>query len=146
MHQTPGADGPDAAHDAGGGEPPRTRSDAAPPRGAAPPVEIDVARTGGFAGLTRHWTVQPPEAEASHWITLVERCPWGDVTTSSADQAAGRRAIADGFVWRIRVSWSESRTREAELPEDALTEAWRDLVDAVRAWSRAQRDERPRPE
>lgn len=145
MDQTPGADGRDAARHAGRGEPPRKHSDAAA-REAAPPVEIDVARTGGFAGMTRRWTVQPPEDEASHWLTLIDRCPWDDATAAGDDPAAGRRVIADGFVWWIRVSWSESRTREAELPEDALTGAWRDLVDAVRAWSRAQRDAPPRPE
>lgn len=116
------------------------------PRGdpAAPPreVEVDVARTGGFAGMTRRWSAQPAGDEASDWITLLDRCPWDE--TAPAEPAARAPArpgpVADGFVWWISATWSETpaqvaERREAELREDEVTGAWRDLVEAVRAWN-----------
>lgn len=136
----------------------------APPE-PPPAVEVDVARTGGIAGITRRWTAQPPEDEASEWISLIDRCPWdeaaapaagaadiagerraGSGVDASTRAASGRHAVAaplgpanptpDGFVWFIRATWSGTDPREAELPDDAVVGAWRDLVDAVREWSR----------
>ena len=55
-------------------------------------------------------------------------------------------ADADGFVWIIRATCSGADPREAELPDDAVVGAWRELVDAVRDWSRrsgSQGPERP---
>ena len=106
---------------------------------AGPPVEVDVARTGGFAGITRRWTAQPPEDEASEWISLIDRCPWDETPAPQPAPPSSRphAPVADGFVWWIRASWSGAHTREAELPDDAVTGAWRELVDAVREWSRS---------
>lgn len=126
-----------------------------------PAVEVDVARTGGIAGITRRWSAQPPEDEASDWISLIDRCPWNEAgtvgepleTDRDADSTdAGRRGAdarpaparpagaagptPDGFVWFIRAAWSGTDPREAELPDDAVVGAWRELVDAVRDWSR----------
>ena len=135
-------------------EQPSRADESAPskPEESAPPIEVDVARTGGFAGITRRWTAQPPEDEASEWISLIDRCPWDDAPAPDDDRkamrgavprAAPRQPIADGFVWWIRASWSGepagSHTREAELPDDAVTGAWRELIDAVRDWNRATR-------
>lgn len=98
------------------------------PTAAQSAVEVDVARTGGVAGMTRRWSAQPPEAEASEWISLIDRCPWDD---------AGRDdAVADGFVWFIRATWSGTDAREVELPDGAVVGAWRELVEAVREWNR----------
>jgi hypothetical protein len=122
-----------------------------------PPVEVDVARTGGIAGITRRWTAQPPEHEAPEWISLIDRCPWDETPSpdaaprspaprSSEEHPSARhrseqqRPVADGFVWWIRASWPEAHTREAELPDDAVTGAWRELVDAVREWNRASHE------
>lgn len=117
--------------------PPRDPDDAVAPE--APAVAVDVARTGGFAGMTRRWSAQPAGHEASEWITLIDRCPWeqaADPERSDAGAAGGARPpVADGFVWCIRASRPGTRTREAELPDDEVTGAWRDLVDAVRSWS-----------
>ena len=137
-----------------------------------PAVEVDVARTGGVAGITRRWSAQPPESEASEWISLIDRCPWtqapspvdvdvdgvgaqdpsattatdrsrsradapaADERTGAAPTAPPRAPTPDGFVWFIRATWSGADPREAELPDDAVVGAWRDLIDAVREWSR----------
>lgn len=90
-----------------------------------------MARTGGVAGMTRRWSAQPPAAEAPAWRTLIDRCPWTEIALDS-----GRPPVPDGFVWLIRASWTGSDdAREAEVPDDELVGAWRELVDAVRDWS-----------
>ena len=130
--------------------------------GDAPGVEVEVARTGGIAGITRRWSAKPLEAEASDWIALIDRCPWdevgggaaadgadstgvGDAPEASPPSAGGRETpppvrpaspVPDGFVWWIRASWSATDAREAELPDQDVVGAWRELVDAVRDWSR----------
>lgn len=78
--------------------------------------------------MTRRWSAQPPAAEASEWISLIDRCPWSEV-------AEGER-VPDGFVWIIRATWSGTDPREAELPDGEVVGAWRELVDAVRDWNR----------
>ncbi|WP_349426875.1 hypothetical protein [Microbacterium sp. LWS13-1.2] len=128
-----------------------------------PAVEVDVARTGGIAGITRRWSAQPPETEAPEWISLIDRCPWNEAHPpadatgpDAADTAVAQRIGApvsphdaqaapaeprspmpDGFVWFIRASWSGADPREAELYDDEVVGAWRELVDAVREWSRS---------
>ena len=127
-----------------------------------PAVEVDVARTGGIAGMTRRWSAQPPETEAPEWISLIDRCPWNEAHAAAAaaagvddqDAAAQRNAapgpaddapatpagsrspMPDSFVWFIRATWSGTDPREAELFDDEVVGAWRELVDAVRDWSR----------
>ncbi|HKP07521.1 MAG TPA: hypothetical protein VJU58_09755, partial [Microbacterium sp.] len=98
-----------------------------------PALEVDVARTGGFAGLTRRWSAQPPEGEASDWLVLIDRCPWDDAVPAPLDapEQAGSAPVADGFVWWIRASRSnesarEPDLREAELADDQVTGAWRE--------------------
>jgi len=128
-----------------------TEKPSSDPTGATDPrpaVEVDVARTGGIAGITRRWSAQPPEAEASEWISLIDRCPWNDRDATASHtmtpDAAAPDAVApaavspmpDRFVWFIRASWSGTDPREAELPDDEVVGAWRELVDAVRDWSR----------
>ena len=106
-------------------------------REPGPPVEVDVARTGGVAGITRRWTAQPPEDEASEWISLIDRCPWDETGAVAAEPGADGGPMPDRFVWWIRASWVGADPREAELPDDAVTGAWRELIDAVREWNRA---------
>ncbi len=92
---------------------------------ATPVLRIEVERTGGFAGLSRSWHVEPAGDERDAWRALVESCPWR-AASSPRNVAAG----ADRFQWRIRVS-DRGDVRSAELDDD-LDVAWRDLVDAVR--------------
>ncbi|GAA5204072.1 hypothetical protein [Microbacterium jejuense] len=124
------------------------------PAAPQPAVEVDVARSGGIAGITRRWSAQPAEAEASEWISLIDRCPWDDagavapVPEDGTDAAPAappahedsRIPVPDGFTWWIRATWTGADAREAELVDDELVGAWRDLVDAVRDWNRGGDD------
>ncbi|QCR42023.1 hypothetical protein C1N74_11790 [Microbacterium sp. SGAir0570] len=92
-------------------------------------MRIVVERTGGFAGLTRTWRVEPAPAESACWRELVGRCPWQEIDASAPAGKTGSSG-ADRFHWRIAVTDSET-TRQAELNDD-LDEPWRSLVDAVR--------------
>jgi len=103
-----------------------------------PPVTVAVTRTGGMAGLRREWRAEPPEDEASTWQSLIERCPWNERT--AADAAPG----ADRYQWRIRARCADEPEQEAELSEDEVVGAWRELVDAVRDWVRSS-TEKPSP-
>ena len=94
----------------------------------AAPLLVAVTRTGGFAGLTRVWKAEPPEDEAPQWIALIDRCPWDERTDRDARGA-------DRFQWSIRAQLDADAAREADLPDSALTGPWRELVDAVRAWT-----------
>ncbi|WP_258317921.1 protealysin inhibitor emfourin [Microbacterium sp. SGAir0570] len=103
---------------------PDTRDD-----GSTAELRIVVERTGGFAGLTRTWRVEPAPAESACWRELVGRCPWQEIDASAPAGKTGSSG-ADRFHWRIAVTDSET-TRQAELNDD-LDEPWRSLVDAVR--------------
>lgn len=83
-----------------------------------PLLVVQVTRTGGFAGLSRHWQVEArSEDEAQAWWPLVEACPW-DVTPDDCRP--------DGFVYEVRAN-----DRAATLPEQNVDGPWRALVDAV---------------
>ncbi|MBS1895833.1 MAG: hypothetical protein JSS88_00360 [Actinobacteria bacterium] len=86
-------------------------------------VAIRVARSGGIAGMTRRWSVQPA-GDAEHWMLLVDRCPW--------DEKPPPGTGADRFVWRIEARIRRER-HEQVIPEEHLSGPWRDLVEAVRA-------------
>ena len=149
----PPADAPASAADsppasAAGGPPASTAGSPpaagdAPGPAAAPPVEVAVTRSGGFAGMTKRWHVEPAPDEASVWIDLIAQCPWdapSSVVPARGDAADGRPpAGADRFTWWIRARCGEQDEREAELPDDEVVGAWRELVDAVRDWSRSAR-------
>lgn len=95
----------------------------------AAPVAVAVVRSGGIAGIPRRWRVEiaaSDSVDAESWIALIERCPWNDDLENSTG--------ADRYVWSIRAR-TPSERRERELPDAALSGAWRDLVDAVRAAS-----------
>ena len=85
-------------------------------------VAIRVARSGGIAGMTRRWSVQPSGGDAAHWIVLVEQCPW--------DEKVPRGTGADRYSWRIEVRIRRER-HEQVIPEEHLLGPWRALVDAV---------------
>lgn len=91
-------------------------------------VIVVVTRTGGFAGLRKAWRAEPLPEEASAFVELIRQCPWDDAEASDPTSA-------DRFQWSITARCG-AQEREAELADARLTGPWRDLVDAVRDWSR----------
>jgi emfourin len=84
-------------------------------------VSILVVRSGGFAGLTQQWRVEPQD-DAEEWLELVRACPWNAV----AHDVASR----DRFVWRIEAHLPRS-VRRASVPDAHLVGPWRALVERV---------------
>ncbi|MDE0547259.1 protealysin inhibitor emfourin [Microbacterium sp. C7(2022)] len=94
------------------------------------PVAVDVRRTGGFAGLTRQWSVTAGSDSATHWTALIDACPWPDAElTADTSLVDG----ADRFMWHVRAQHPLCDERQAVLPEDAVTGPWAALINAVRA-------------
>lgn len=84
-------------------------------------LRIEVARSGGFAGIRRVWRVEPDGDDAG-WRALVDACPWDASTVDAASR--------DRFVWRIEVRVARRR-RTATVPDRDLVGPWRELVDRV---------------
>lgn len=97
-----------------------------PPTDRIPAVSVTVLRSGGLAGLTRRWHVEPPASDAGVWVELIESCPW---PAASAPRRAARGA--DRFAWTVSARCGD-RDERAELAETDLDGPWRALVDAVR--------------
>lgn len=98
-----------------------TSADSAPSQTV--PFHIVVARTGGFAGLRREWSIEVPDDRAAeHWRPLIEACPW---------DATGDPGNPDGFVYEFRAA-----ERSAVIPETRLDDPWQRLADEVRQQSR----------
>lgn len=112
-------------------------ADSEAPGGETDRMLIVVVRSGGFAGVSRRWRVEPAPAEQPRWTTLVERCPW-DAPEPDAD------AGADRFVWTVHARIPDAELQR-ELPESQLTGAWRDLIEAVRAAGERAPDPSPGP-
>ncbi|QAY60695.1 hypothetical protein ET475_12350 [Microbacterium protaetiae] len=91
-----------------------------------PIVSVTVVRTGGFAGIRRQWSAQPPEPERPRWVMLIRQCPWDDA--DAADPAG-----ADRFTWHIDAQLGDDDHR-VELPETSLHGPWRDLVAEVQSF------------
>lgn len=89
-------------------------------------MKITVERSGGFAAMTRTWTVQPaPPEDMDRWQPLIEACPWDTVPASGRTAPSGQ---PDRFTYSIRAGG-----HRAVLPEQALTGPWRDLVEHAKA-------------
>jgi hypothetical protein len=84
-------------------------------------LSILVVRSGGFAGLTEQWQVDPQD-DADDWLALVHACPWGAVGHDAASR--------DRFVWRIEARLART-VRRASVPDALLVGPWRVLVDRV---------------
>lgn len=81
---------------------------------------ITVIRSGGFAGLSRQWSVRIDEQpDEEQWRELIDRLPW-DHSSPSQDEP-------DRYIYRVRCA-----PREAVIPESQLIGPWRELVDKVR--------------
>jgi len=86
---------------------------------AEPPFEIRVARTGGFAGLRREWSIEVTDPDdVDRWRPLIEACPWRE---------SGDAGVPDGFVYDFRAA-----DLTAVVPENRLDGPWRRLAEEVR--------------
>ncbi|MEX1079430.1 MAG: protealysin inhibitor emfourin [Homoserinimonas sp.] len=79
---------------------------------------ITVTRSGGFAGLSRVWSVHVEEQpDEEQWRELIDRLPWD--STSAPDEP-------DRYVYRVRCA-----PHETVIPERKLAGPWRELVEKV---------------
>jgi hypothetical protein len=90
---------------------------------SAPLVVVAVSRTGGFAGLTKHWRATATGDAAARWRNLIADCPW--------DEATGTSPGADRYVWIIDAR-DDGRRSAATLGDAEVEGPWRALIDAVR--------------
>ncbi|MEQ6896822.1 protealysin inhibitor emfourin [Microbacterium sp. KR10-403] len=100
-----------------------------------PVLSITVVRTGGFAGLRREWSVQPPEPAREHWIMLIRQCPWNDVDAAAPPGP-------DRFTWHIQAQLGTD-DRRADVPETQLHGPWRDLVAEVQSFEQEREGNGP---
>ena len=83
-------------------------------------MKITVTRSGGFAGLTRVWSVEVSNhSESEQWKALIDRLPWGQNDKTSEEP--------DRYSYLVRCDQNEAR-----ISERALTGPWRELLDRVR--------------
>lgn len=85
-----------------------------------PELTVTVARTGGFAGLKREWSVSSALDDADELERLVEACPWHDPPRPDPQ-------ARDRFVYLITVRAPRSH-RSATVPESSMTGPWRSLM------------------
>jgi len=97
----------------------RRKDDPGTPPGAA--LSILVVRSGGFAGISQQWRVEPHD-DQEQWLELLRACPWGAVGRDTESR--------DRFVWRIEAHLPRT-VRTASVPDAHLVGPWRVLVDRV---------------
>ena len=89
-------------------------------------TRIEVSRSGGFAGLTRTWSVEVSSTEAEErWLPLLEK-----VGSSSGIEDPQR----DRYVYHIAIGY-----REVTVTESAVEGPWKELVEWVKTASSSQR-------
>jgi hypothetical protein len=93
---------------------------------------ITVIRSGGFAGISRQWSVRVDEQpDEEQWRELIDRLPW--------EHSPAAQDEPDRYIYRVRCA-----PREAVIPEKRLTGPWRELVDKVQVTSKPEaRDGQP---
>lgn len=111
-------------------EPDPTEPDAAGDPSVADALSVVVERTGGFAGLTRRWSVTTRPDDTT-WTALLDACDWGE---DGERRTPGEPAGADRFCWTVTAS-SAAAERSAALAEHEVDGPWRALIDAVRSAS-----------
>ena len=121
---------PDAGTGTGTG---RTRARAGAGDGSAeapgPATEVNVRRTGGFAGRTVERTValgELPTGDARAWQSLLA----ADGLPAVAEAAAGRPRMPDAYCYGVRC---EVPPLDLELPEPALADDVRSLFERTLA-------------
>ncbi|SFN54302.1 protealysin inhibitor emfourin [Mycetocola miduiensis] len=103
-------------------------------------MKVTETRSGGFAGIPRRWQVfLEKEPDEESWLALLRRLPWDDLPRDAPQP--------DRYLYRINCEPDESvfrEPREALIPEQDLTGAWRELVERV--CKRDEQEHQPRPE
>jgi hypothetical protein len=79
-------------------------------------ITVTITRTGGFAGISRQWTVQ---LDAEEWRSLL--------ASGAPSASSGPDHSADRFVYRIR-----GGRRSLVIPDSRLDGRWRALVERAR--------------
>lgn len=98
-------------------------------------MRIDISRSGGFAGLTRRWSIEPDGEEEDQWRELIDACPWDE-----ADDGGNQ---PDRYIYRIEAVQYRSAVREqyrATVPEHLLSGAWRQLIEKTQQAAGAEHD------
>ncbi|WP_104116245.1 protealysin inhibitor emfourin [Arthrobacter sp. B1805] len=109
-------------------------------------MRIEITRTGGFAGLSRTWSLEVSRTEAEQrWLPLAEAEAGGTATGgtatggAAADEPAAHQGSADvpgppapgqqrdRFTYRIAIGYTE-----VHLPEGRLEEPWRELIERAK--------------
>lgn len=81
-------------------------------------TRIEVSRSGGFAGMTRTWSVEVSPAEAEErWLPLLEQ----------ADPSQTQGAERDRYVYHIAIGY-----HQVTVAESAVQGPWKDLVERVK--------------
>lgn len=89
-------------------------------------MNVTVSRSGGIAGFRCTWELKVDDQPDPEWWThFLAALPW--------DHVAPAEAAPDRYLYRIRCG-----EREVELPEPALSGAWRELVELVQAAASAR--------
>jgi hypothetical protein len=92
-------------------------------------MKVSVTRTGGLAGIRRSRSVDvDAQPDSASWHAQVDALPW------TAPRPGTSTRGADRFVYTITVDGADE-PRTITLGEADLDEAWRALVDRVRAAS-----------
>lgn len=82
-------------------------------------TRIEVSRSGGFAGLSRTWSVEVSPAEAEErWLPLLEQAEAENAETLHRDR----------FIYHIVVVGY----RDAMVPESAVQGPWKELLERAR--------------
>ena len=121
----PSAPGTPTEPDAGTGSGSGGGSDTEP----GPATEVNVRRTGGFAGRTVERTValgELPNGDARAWQSLLA----DDGLPAVAEAAAGRPRLPDAYCYGVRC---ELPPLDLELPEPELPDTVRDLFERTLA-------------
>ncbi len=83
-------------------------------------MRVEITRSGGVGGLTRHWSVDVSTTEAEQrWLPLAE------AESAAPDAPDDQR---DRFTYVITIGYTE-----VSVPESRLEEPWRELIDRARA-------------
>ncbi|MFJ6000777.1 hypothetical protein [Arthrobacter sp. NPDC092385] len=111
-------------------------------------MKIEITRSGGFAGLTRTWTLEVSRTEAEQrWLPLAEAeagstgsgappgvASPGGVSSGGVSSGGGSSeapapgAQRDRFTYRIAIGYTE-----VHVPESRLEDPWRELIERARA-------------